>query len=179
MGTIIGLNVETGTILAGDQRITDGTTVQSDSKQKVFDFDTIGTAVTGDPGGIDAFERQFAAEIQEYRTERDEVMGIQRLATLSATIAETERTEAIVSAHDDTLAQIREVGSDGRILDGEVLALGSGAQTALGQLEETDLDVDLDTAASLARDVLDTVAEHDTATGPNMDVWQLEHATET
>lgn len=131
-------------------------------------------SITDELSDFDEFERQLNAETQEYRTERGEEMGIQRLGTISATIAEHTDTETIVSAHNDGIAQLREVGSDRRLLDDEVLAVGSGAQTALGQLEGANVDIDLDTADSLARDVLTTVAEHDTATGPDIDVWRLE-----
>lgn len=179
MGTIVGIEVESGTVLAGDQRVTSGTTVRSDNKQKVFDFAPVGAAVTGDPGGIDEFGRRLESEIQGYKTERGETMKIQRLARVGATIADTAGVDAIVSTYDDaSVARIREVGSDGRILDEDVLALGSGMQIALGRLEEATLGVDPDAAASLARDVLATVAEHDAATGPDVDVWQLKRSND-
>lgn len=177
MGTIVGIEAESGTVLAGDRRVTSGNTVQSDNEQKVFDFASAGTAVTGDPGRIDEFGRRLESEIQGYRTERGKDMGIQRLARVGATVADTADVDAIVSTYDDeSIARIREVGSDGRMLDGDVLAVGSGVQIALGRLEGATLDVNLDAAESLARDVLATVAEHDPATGPTVDIWRLEHA---
>ncbi len=179
MGTIVGIETGSGAVLAGDRRVTSGTTVRSDDERKVFDFAPVGAAVTGDPGGIDEFRRRLESEIQGYRTERGENMGIQRLARVGATVADTAGVDAIVSAYDDaSVARIREVGSDGRILDEDVLAVGSGVQIAFGRLEGVALDVDLDTAESLARDVLATVAEHDAATGPNVDVWRLEHSND-
>lgn len=179
MGTIVGIETESGTVLAGDRRVTSGTTVRSDNERKVFDFASAGAAVTGDPGGIDEFGRRLESEIQGYRTEREKNMEIQRLARVGATVADTAGVDAIVSTYDDaSVARIREVGSDGRILDEDVVAVGSGVQIALGRLEGTSLDVDLDAAAALARDVLATVAEHDSATGPNVDVWRLEHSND-
>ncbi|WP_227380777.1 20S proteasome subunit A/B [Haladaptatus halobius] len=177
MGTIVGIETGSGTILAGDRRVVSGNTIRSNNKQKVFDFPSVRTAATGEPDGIDEFSRMLESEIQRYRTEQSKEMGIQRLANVGATVAETAGVDAIVSAYDDKgIALIREIGDDGRILDDKVLALGSGAQVALGRLERADLDVDLYAAESLVQDVLATVAEHDSMTGSDVDVWRLENS---
>ncbi|PSQ46287.1 hypothetical protein BRD15_09415 [Halobacteriales archaeon SW_6_65_15] len=54
MATIVGIEVDGGAAIAGDRLLTEGGTVQSGSKQHVFDLGEVGAAAVGDSGGVDA-----------------------------------------------------------------------------------------------------------------------------
>lgn len=177
MGTIVGLESAGGTVLAGDRLVTQETVVKSRNERKVFDFESAGVAATGEPGGVDEFAGTLESEIRRYQTEQERTMRIDPLANVAADVAEATEVDAIVSTFDpDSVARIRQVGRDGSILADETVALGSGAAVALGRLDDADLDVDIETATSLAREVLATVAERDAGTGTDVDVWRLENA---
>lgn len=175
MGTAIGFECDGGAVLAADRLVTRGGSVVSRSTEKLFTFDTIGSAVTGDRDGIDAFEREFDAELRSYRTERDEPK-LDAVARMASRIAEDADVDVLVVARDgDGRARLRTVDADGSVLEEEYDAIGSGAQLALGQLETVDRDVTLSEAVETAESVLATVSERDPDTGEDVDVWQLAH----
>ena len=177
MSTVLGIECAGGTVLAGDRTRAEGGTVTSKRVRHVFDFGDAGVAAVGND--VDAFARQLESELDAYRTERDEEIRIDPLERIAADVlGDVSRLDgAIVSARDeDGRARLREIGPRGEATPQERVAVGSGAQLAYGQLEAADLDVGLDAAASLARDILATVAERDGGTGGEIDLWRLEHA---
>ena len=176
MATIVGIEVDGGAVIAGDRQLTQGGTVQSRSKRHVFDFGDVGAAAVGESGGVDEFERRLESEVSDHETRQGDPMTITRLANLASEIAEDEGVEAIVAGHDDReVARVRGIGSDGGVLTDATLALGSGAQVAVGILEGADRDISLDAGEELLRDTLDTVAERDTGTGDDVDTFRLDN----
>lgn len=174
MSTIVGIETDRGTLLAGDRVNVEGGTRVSDGVRRVFDFEDAGAAAVGEPGAIDEFERRLSTETRAYRIEHDEPMAVGRLARTAAPIAEEAGVDAIVSARDgEERARLRSVGRDGSVLSDETVAFGSGAQLALGQLEGTDLGGDLEAAEARVRDLFSAIAERDTETGDEIDVWTL------
>lgn len=175
MGTIAGVECANGVVIAGDKRAMSGGTVTSETAENVYEYGEVGVAVIGDRGGTDEFARQFEANVRKFRTE-GESASITKLANVAADITEETGVDVIVAARDDDgTARIREVGSDGSVLDDSIAARGSGATVALGNLETADLDVDVDEAEALLRETLTAVAERDTETGDEIDVWVLEN----
>jgi proteasome beta subunit len=176
MGTVVGFECADGAVLAADRVLARGGSVVSRSVDRLFAFDTVGTAVAGDRSGIDTFEREFDAELRSYRTERGEP-SLDAVTRLAAEVAADASVDALVVARDrDGRARLRTVSADGSVMDQEYTALGSGAQLALGQLEVADRTVDLSTAAATAERVLTTVSRRDPGTGEEVDVWKLAHA---
>lgn len=175
MATILGIEVDGGAVIAGDRQLTEGGTVKSENKRHVFDFGNLGAAAVGDAGDVDEFERRLESEVQDYETQHGDPMTVTRYANLAADIAGEVGVEAIVLGRDDReIARIRGIGADGGVLTDETLALGSGAQVAIGILEGSDRDVSLDAGEQLLRDTLDTVAERDTGTGDEVDTFGLD-----
>lgn len=172
MGTIVGIRVAEGVVLAGDRRTMDGPVVRSDADQRVFDYGEVGVAAIGEPGAVDEFDRLVEAE---FRTEGlEEELTITKAARIAASVAETANVDAVVGAHDDeAVAHLREVRRDGSTLETELTAMGSGAEIALGRLEGAAGDLDLDGAESLVREAFEAVAERDAETGEEIDVWRL------
>ncbi|WP_132058644.1 Ntn hydrolase family protein [Halorussus amylolyticus] len=179
MATILGIEADGGAVLAGDRQLTEGDTVKSQSKRHVFDFGDVGAAAVGDSGGVDEFERRLESEVSDHETRQGDPMSVTRLANLASDLAAEQGVEAIVAARDDReVARVRGIGADGGVVTDATVALGSGAQVAIGILEGSDRHVSLDAAEQLARDVLDTVAERDTGTGDTVDTFRLESNSE-
>lgn len=176
MATIVGIEVDGGAAIAGDRQLTAGGTVQSESKEHVFDLGEVGAAAVGDSASIDEFRRRLDAEVRDYETQHGDPMEVTRLANVASDIAEDESVEAIVVGRDDReVARIRGVDSDGGVTTDAVIAKGSGAQFTLGVLESADRSVSLDSAEDLLRDALDSAADRDTATGEDVDTYQLDN----
>lgn len=176
MATIVGIEVDGGVAIAGDRRLTQGGTVQSGSKEHVFDLGEVGAAAVGESGGIDEFRRRLEAEVRDHETQHGDPMELTRLASVASDVAAEEGVEAIVAGRDDSeIARIRGVDSDGGVTTDAVIAKGSGAQFTLGVLESADRSISLDSAEDLLRDALDAAADRDTDTGEDVDAYRLDN----
>lgn len=174
MGTVVAIETSGGAAIAGDKLATRGGTVTSGSADRVIDLDEAGAGAIGDQGDIDEFRRRLEAELRRDRMERDREVDVDRLARVAAEIAEDVGVDAVVAARDDEgVARIRQVDVDGGILEGPVVALGSGARIAMGRLEAADRERALRSTEEFVRDVVETVAGRDTDTGEDVDLWSL------
>lgn len=174
MGTVLGLEIDEGVLLAGDRTEVRGRTRVGDAVRRVFDFEAAGAAGVGTPGGLREFGAQLDADVSKYRTERDERIEIGRLAHMAVPIARTTGVDAIVAAPDEeSTARLRSVRHDGSILAETTVALGSGAQLALGRLEAIEPESDLAAAEREVRDLFDAIHERDPETGSEVDTWTL------
>lgn len=174
MATIVGIEGDFGTVLAGDRRLTAGGSVASEAKPHVFDFGAVGAAAVGDSGSIDEFWRRLDSKVRSYETERGESMRLGRLASVASDLAAEAGVEAIVATRDEEgVARVRGIGADGGVITDATLAFGSGEQLALGVLEGRGEGIGLDEAEDLARKAIETVAERDTGTGEEIDTYRL------
>ena len=176
MSTIVGLETEGGTVLAGDRGHVEGGTKVSEGVRRVFDVDDAAAAAVGEPGAIDEFGRRFETQVREYGIEHGGSIGIGRLARTASEIAKEVGVDAIVSARDDeATARIRSIGRDGAVLSDSAIAFGTGAQVALGRLEDVEIGADVDDAEARVREIFGAIAERDAETGDEIDVWTLEN----
>lgn len=179
MATIVGIEVDGGAVLAGDRLLADEGTVESKNKQHVFDLGEVGAAAVGDSGGVDEFRRRLESEVRTHETEHGDPMSITRFANVASDIAEDEGVEAVVAARDDNhVPKVRGIGADGSVLTDATVALGSGAQLALGVLEGANRSQSLDGGEELARDAIDAAADRDAGTGEEVDVYRLDEDSE-
>jgi proteasome beta subunit len=180
MGTIVAVASEGGAVIAGDTRDVDGGTVTSARLGRVFDFGNAGAGVVGAAGDIQTFGRRLESELETWRLERGGEIELDALARIAARVARETTVDAVVGARDsDEGARLREVGADGRVVEGPETALGSGAETALGRLEAIDRGRDVDDLVSAARDTVGLVMERDATTGGDIDVWSLSSDSST
>lgn len=171
---MIAVETDGGVAVGGDSLATDDGTVTSEHVDHVFEFDGVGAAATGSRTGVNEFEREFGAKIRSQRLETDTPLSLDRLASLAAEVTRTAEVEAVIAAPDgDGTPRVRRVGGDGSVTEGPIVALGTGAAVALGVLEGADLHVDVDDAAALVRETMETVADRDTETGGEIEVWTL------
>lgn len=170
MPTIIAFETSDGVVVAADRTVVEGTTVASTSAERVLDFGDCGGAVVDDPGHA---RRELDAKLRSYRTEHGESPAVEPFTRLVEEVTREVGTDAAVAARDhDGEAQLRAVYADGSVLEDAPLALGTGAELALGRLEGAGPS-DLEAGEAFARDVLAGVAERDTRTGEEHDVWTL------
>ena len=170
MPTIIAFETAEGVVVAADRTVVRENTVASTSAERTFGFQDCGGAVVDDP---DHTRRELDAKLRSYRTEHGDSPTIEPFTRLVQDVAKDVGTDAVVGAHDENgHAQLRAVYADGSVLTEPPLALGTGAELALGRLEGAG-PPDLESGAEFARDVLAGVAERDTRTDENHDVWTL------
>lgn len=173
MGTVVGVRFEDGVALAADRRATDGSTVRSDDLGKLFAFDAAGAVATGSASAIQEFGRRLEDELRQLRSRQSREPSMDALERLAGDVASETGVEAIVAARDDGVASLRAIDAEGGAVEDEVLARGTGAQVALGQLEGLTNDASVDEADGILESVLESVAERDTETGETADVWTL------
>jgi proteasome beta subunit len=174
MSTVVAVETPTGVAIAGDTRVVDGETVSSEKFQRVFDLKGVGVGAVGEPGAVQQFRQWFEVALKDHGLERDENPDIDTVAHIAARETERAGVDAVVGTRDDDgAASLRQVASDGRILDSDVVALGTGSGVALGLLEALDTDEAAADSAEAVRSVLETVMERDVDTGGEVDVWTL------
>ena len=174
MSTVVAIETPTGVAIAGDTRIVDGESVSSDGFQHVFEVRGVGVGVVGEPGAVQQFRQRLDVAIQDRGFEGNNDPDIDVVARIAAREAKRAGVDVAVGARDDDGApSLREVGSDGRVLDNSEIALGTGSAVALGLLEALDTDEAANDPTAAVRDVLQTVIERDTETGGEVDVWTL------
>ena len=186
MATIVGVRANGGVVLGGDERTVEGSVVTGRA-ERVWDGGEVGAAAVGAPGDVDEFVRTLSAELQRQRAEGTS-LTIARVATVAGDLAREAGVDAVVAARDDGVAGIREVLSDGSVLETEATARGTGMEVAVGVLEsrgETDFeggDEPEDSsarrtrpanAADLVIEALDAAAERDAGTGDGIDLFRL------
>ncbi|MEM4782167.1 MAG: 20S proteasome subunit A/B [Halalkalicoccus sp.] len=175
MGTVVGVRLRDGVALAADKRATSESAVRSESLQKLFDYDAAGAVAAGEPSAIGTFGRRLETEIRTRQTEQGTTIRIDPLARIAGDLASETGVEAVVAARDGELvARVRAIDSSGGELAEEVLAQGTGAQFALGQLDGIDRELSVREADERLESLLRRVAERDTETGEEIDVWTLE-----
>jgi len=166
MSTVVAVETPTGIAIAGDTQVVDGESVSSDQFQRVFDVRGVGVGVVGESGAVQQFRQWFDVALQDRGFEGDDTIDIDAVARIAARETERAGVDAVVGAHDDDgAASLRQIASDGRVLDSGVAALGTGSAVALGLLEALDMDEAANDPATAVRNVLETVMERDVDTG--------------
>lgn len=178
MSIVIAVETRDGVVIAGDSLGAEDGTVTTDQIQRVFDFDDTGAGVVGPAGAIQQFQQTLRSRLKEYRLEHSKEMSVDRLGQIAAEHAQETNVSAVVGTHDrDGRPQLRKVRQDGSVLKTSATALGSGAETALGGLETTNFDIDVEEAVSEIREILGDVLERDAHSGGDIDVWSLSART--
>lgn len=171
MPTVIAFECSDGAVVAADRTVVRGDTVTSTNQNRLLEFDDCGGAAVDDP---DAVRRELDAALREYRADRGGAPSVDALAAVAEDVLRSVGTDAGLTARDDDgVARVVGIYADGSVITGSPLALGSGAEQALGRLEGADTDVSLSEAADLATTILRGVAERDTRTGDEVDVFRL------
>lgn len=168
-------------MIAADRTLVRNGMVESRDHQRAFggDDEEWGVAVAVDDAH--AVHEDLQAKIRSYEADRDWERSptLEALGRMAGEVADDHDAPLILAGlQEDGVAGLRAAYADGSTLDETRTAVGSGAESALGQLEALDTDIPHSVAAEVARDVIATIAERDPATGEEADVWTLEDTTE-
>ena len=173
MPTVVAFETEAGAVLAADRLIVENDRVSSKNAERIAAFGDCGAAAVADP---DQFRRELDGERRAYGADHDTDPGIEAFVRMATNVAAAVGTDAAVIARDDDgHARVRAVYADGSVIDDSPVALGTGAELAFGRLE-AGVPEDPAEAEPFAREVIEGVAERDTRTGDEADVWTLANA---
>ncbi|QZA88456.1 hypothetical protein K0C01_11835 [Salinarchaeum sp. IM2453] len=179
MSTVVAIQTDHGVVIAGDSHVTQAGTITSTSANRVIEYDQIGAGVVGQSGAVNSFERRFESELKKYELEASGELAIDAASQIAVACAENTGIEAVVGGYDENkIAQLRQIDDDESILPEQQIALGSGAQLALGQLGAVNNSQSIASAEETARSILKTAAQRDPSTGGEIDIWSLANNTE-
>lgn len=172
MPTVIAFECAEGAVVAADRTVVRGDTVASTDQNRLLEFDDLGGAAVDDP---DQVRRELEAELSTYETENDDSPSFEAFVNIAEGVCKSVGTDAGLTARDDDgVARVAAVYADTTVITGSPLALGTGAELAVGRMETADTDISLSEATSLAQTILEGVAERDSRTGDGVDVFVLE-----
>ena len=173
MPTVVAFETEGGAVVAADRLVVADGRVSSKRADRIAEFGDCGGAAVADPG---EFRRELDGKRRAYEADHGGNPGIEPFTRAATDVARAVGTDAVVAARDGNGdAQVRAVYADGSVIDDSPVALGTGAELAFGRLE-AGVPADLDEAAAFAGDLIEGVAERDTRTGDEADVWTLADA---
>lgn len=176
MGTVVALASIGGVAIAGDTRAVDDGSVASRNAGRVFELDATGVGAAGDPADVQTFRRELEAELRTLRLEHDE-LSLDKRARIAARVADRSDVAVVIGGRSsDGRGCLREIRPDGGVFAQSAVALGDGAELAVGQLEALEPNLDLAAIETAVTEVLGRVADRDVSTGDELDVWSLASA---
>jgi proteasome beta subunit len=172
-GTIVGVRCKDGIALASDSRGTSYYTVLSKSVKKVFKLeDSIGAAVSGSSGDVQAFVSMLKAEANLYRLNRGRPISTKSLVQVASNLLFERRmfpyiVAGVISGMDEDVPHLYFIDPvGGKIEEEKFASAGTGSTVAYGVLEQMHReDITTDECARLAGQSIRTAIERDAATG--------------
>ena len=140
--TTLGVVCSDGVILASEKRVSYGYMVVSRVGKKVFKItDKIGAACAGLVSDMQILVREVEAYANLFRLDAGRMLPVKSAAKLMSTLLFSRRlfpliTQTIVGGMDEEGASIYVLDMLGSVLPDKYAAVGSGAEIAVGVLEE-------------------------------------------
>lgn len=180
-GTAVGVKAKDGVVLATDKRMAYGSFVMSRNAKKVFLINNrAAIAMSGLYADVGAILRYLTAESKYYELTEERAMSLYAISKLLSGILYSYKMlpfiiEALVGGIDrDGQPRIYTLDSLGSVSEDKYMAVGSGATTALGFLEDQYNDsLTLDQAEQVAIGALRISMERDASTGDGIDVISI------
>jgi len=175
--TSVGIKAVDGVVLAADKRVTYGFMLMSKAGKKVFRItDKVGIASAGFISDMQSIARTLEAEIRLYELETGSPIRINGVAKLLSIILFNRRlypymVETIVGGIDDKGPHLFILDPIGAVIEDDYTALGSGAQIAIGIIEEGYKDdISIQEAYNLAIKSVKSAFSRDAMSGDGIDV---------
>jgi proteasome beta subunit len=140
--TTIGVVCKDGIILASEKRVSYGYLVMSRVGKKVFKItDTIGAACAGLVSDMQILIREVEAYANLFRLDANRPMAVKSAAKVMSNLLFNRRlfpliTQTIVGGIDEEGASLYVLDVLGSVIPDKYAAVGSGAEIALGVLEQ-------------------------------------------
>jgi len=138
----MGLVYSDGVILASEKRVSYGSMIMSKTGKKVFKIaDSIGAACAGLVSDMQLLIREVSAYAKLYELDNKRSISVRSAAKVMSNLLFGRRlipliTQTIVGGVDDEGPSIYVLDVLGSVLPDKYAAVGSGAQMAIGVLEE-------------------------------------------
>ena len=177
--TALGIAFDNGVLLASEKRVAFGNFVVNKNTKKTFSITpNVGAACAGMIADMDALMRQVTAlsKIRKLETRRE--IPTNSVAKLMSVIMFERRyfpllTQVIVGGIDDT-PKIYTLDPLGSLLPDEYAAVGTGAEMALGVLDDQySKNMNEDSAKTLAIKAIKSSIQRDSSSGDGIDILSI------
>ena len=174
--TTVGVVCSDGVILASEKRVSYGGLVLSRAGKKVFKIaDHIGSACAGLVSDMQMLIREVAFYANLFRLEARRPIGVRAAAKVMSNLLFSRRlvpllTQTIVGGIDDEGPSLYVLDVLGSVIPDKYAAVGSGAEIALGVLEEGYKDgLTLEEGKDLVVRAIKSAVSRDTMSGDGID----------
>jgi len=175
--TTVGIKVNEGVVLAADKRVTYGLVLFSKAGKKVFKItDKVGIASAGIISDMQTIARTLEAEMRLYELETGMPIKVSNVAKLLSIMLYNRRIypyliETVVGGIDDEGAHLMVCDPIGAIIEDDYTALGTGAQVAIGIVENSyEKNMGLNEARELAVKAVKAAFSRDAVSGDGIDL---------
>ena len=174
--TTLGLVCSDGVILASEKRVSYGYFVVSRTGKKVFKVtDRIGMACAGMVSDMQTLVREVEAYTNLYRLDTGRPIAVKAAAKLMSNLLFNQRyypliTQTIVGGTDEEGASIYVLDVLGSLIPDKYAAVGSGAEIAVGVLEEGYKEkMTVEEGKNLVTRAMKSAVSRDAASGDGVD----------
>ena len=174
--TTMGMVFSDGVLLASEKRVTYGYFVMSKVGKKVFKItDHIGAACAGLVSDMQILVREIEAYANLFHLDTGRKIPVRSAAKVMANLLFARRyfpliTQTIVGGYDEEGASIYVLDVLGSVLPDKYAAVGTGAEIAVGVLEENYREnMDLNEAKEMATRAMKSAISRDSMSGNGVD----------
>lgn len=174
--TTVGVVCAEGVILASEKRVTYGHLVMSKGGKKVFKLTSqIGAAYAGLVGDMQILTREVEAQANLFSMEVGRRISVRAASKLMSNILFSRRyapliTQTIVGGLDDEGPSLYVLDVLGSLIPDKYAAVGSGAEIAMGVLEEGYTEeLNIDEAKALVTRAVKSAISRDAMSGDGID----------
>jgi proteasome beta subunit len=178
--TTIGLVFSDGVILASEKRVSYGTMIMSKTGKKIFRIaDRIGAACAGLVSDMQVLVREVEAYAKLFEFDAKRPVLVKSAAKVMSNVLFSRRlipliTQTIVGGMDDDGPSIYVLDVLGSVLPDKYAAVGSGAQIAIGVLEEGYKEgMSLQDAKELMLRAIKSAVSRDVMSGDGVDFMTI------
>jgi proteasome beta subunit len=175
--TTIGIVCKDGVVLASEKRVSYGYTVMSKAGKKVFEImDHIGAACAGLVADMQILTRQVSAYGRLFELDNKRRISVRAASKIVSNLLFQRRlfpyfTQIIIGGVDDEGPSLYILDPIGSVIPDKYATVGSGAQIAVGVLEESYKDeLSLGEGRDLALRAMKSALARDIASGNGIDV---------
>ena len=179
--TTVGARFNNCVILGSEKRVNFGGRVLSKAGKKVFKIsDNVAAACAGLVSDFQVLTSTVKAYVKLFQLEHERSISIKSLAKMMSGILYQRRifpyfTDTILGGIDENGPQLIVLDLIGSIIDDDYAAIGTGAQVAIGILEEEyKKDLKVNEAKELVRRSIQSAIERDPSSGNGMDLFIIE-----
>ncbi|MBS7654286.1 archaeal proteasome endopeptidase complex subunit beta [Candidatus Bathyarchaeota archaeon] len=175
--TTVGITCSDGVILASEKRVSYGNFVMSRAGKKVFKIsEHIGAACAGLVSDMQILAREVGVYASLFKMEASRPMSVKAAAKVMSNLLFNSRllpliTETIIGGVDDEGPSLYVLDIMGSTIPDKYAAVGSGAEVAIGVLEEAYKDgMTVEDGKGLAIKAIKSAISRDAMSGDGIDL---------